>query len=91
MYILRSSVRDSSAALFKAIFSTTGICELSPVAMFKPQPAQKEIKKRKYQLCQIVTECRMRYAVQMLLMDNKISLRWRNYVAIAARRTLSLF
>ncbi len=50
MYILRSSVRDSVAALFKAIFSITGICELSPVRMFKPQPAQKEIKKRKYQL-----------------------------------------
>lgn len=59
--------------------------------MFKPQPAQKEIKNENTSYSQIVTECRMRYAVQMLLMDNKISLRWRNYVAIAARRTLSLF
>ncbi len=33
----------------------------------------------------------MRYAVQMLLMDNKNITRWRNYVAIAARHTLSLF
>lgn len=39
--------------------------------MFKPQPAQKEIKNENTSYSQIVTECRMRYAVQMLLMDNK--------------------
>lgn len=39
--------------------------------MFKPRLLKKKLKNENTSYSQIVTECRMRYAVQMLLMDNK--------------------
>ncbi len=89
MYILRSSVRDSICRIIQSdIQHYWNLRDCRQFAMFKPQPTQKKLKNENTSYSQIVTECRMRYAVQMLLMDNKNITQVAHYVAIAARRSL---
>ncbi|MEW0838659.1 AraC family transcriptional regulator, partial [Escherichia coli] len=72
MYILRSSVRDSVCRIIQSdIQHYWNLRIVASSLCLSPSLLKKKLKNENTSYSQIVTECRMRYAVQMLLMDNK--------------------
>ncbi len=72
MYILRSSVRDSICRIIQSdIQHYWNLRIVASSLCLSPSLLKKKLKNENTSYSQIVTECRMRYAVQMLLMDNK--------------------
>ncbi|MCZ5534500.1 AraC family transcriptional regulator, partial [Escherichia coli] len=72
MYILRSSVRDSVCRIIQSdIKHYWNLRIVASSLCLSPSLLKKKLKNENTSYSQIVTECRMRYAVQMLLMDQQ--------------------
>ncbi|EJM0808328.1 AraC family transcriptional regulator [Escherichia albertii] len=72
MYILRSSIRDSVYLIIQSDIQHYWSLRIVASSLYlSPSLLKKKLKSENTTYSQIVTHCRMRYAAQLLLMDNR--------------------
>lgn len=72
MYMLRSSVRDSVSRIIQSdIHREWSLGVVASALCLSPSLLKKKLKNENTSYSQIITECRMRYAAQQLLMNDK--------------------
>lgn len=91
MYMLRNCVSDSVYQIIESdIHKDWNLSMVASCLCLSPSLLKKKLKSENTSYSQIITTCRMRYAVNELMMDGKISLRSHSRVATTVRRTLFL-
>lgn len=91
MYMLRNCVSDSVYQIIESdIHKDWNLSIVASCLCLSPSLLKKKLKSENTSYSQIITTCRMRYAVNELMMDGKISLRYHSPAATTVRRTLFL-
>lgn len=91
MYMLRNCVSDSVYQIIESdIHKDWNLSMVASCLCLSPSLLKKKLKSENTSYSQIITTCRMRYAVNELMMDGKNILRYHSPAATTVRRTLFL-